>query len=114
MYVHTVVFPEDEQDNREKNLIDKLVLSVFNDNVLSPDPISRIYFMTSDRHSGIDQQSYNEMHSIFHQNLTLLGKTFQSVYEQSPGFPKMYYAKNEGIFSFNDNSGNRLVLDRVE
>ena len=113
-FAQFVDFVEQEQDLKEDRLVDKMGLSIFNDSIPSPDPISRIVLMTAERQSPYDQDQYNMGTSVQHDSLTIMGKTFYDVFEQKVGSPKLYYTKADGIVSFTDIKGRHLVLDRVE
>lgn len=113
-YAQFVDFVEGEQDLSEENLTDKIGLSIFNDSIPTPVPITRIVLMTSPKNSSYSQSGYNHQRTIYHDSLTILGKVFYDLYEQRDGTPPMYYTKKEGVVSFADIQGTRLILDRVE
>lgn len=113
-FAQFVDFVEQEQDLVVANLVDKIGLSIFNDSIPSNVPISRIVLLTSSKESTYNQIEYNNSSSVTYDSLDIMGKVFYDVYEQRDGSPKLYYTKVDGIVSFTDIKGRKLVLDRVE
>ena len=114
-YARVIDFVEDETVFQEKNLVDRIGITVFDDTSVIPSGvISRLILMTSSRESNIDQAVYNNENSILHPTITIFGETFLNVFELKLGAPKIYFTKDHGVVSFTDNSGRRMVLDRIE
>ena len=114
-YARVIDFVEDETVFQEKNLVDRIGITVFDDTSVIPSGvISRLILMTSSRESDIDQAVYNNENSILHPTITIFGETFLNVFELKLGAPKIYFTKDHGVVSFTDNSGRRMVLDRIE
>lgn len=112
-YAQVTDYLDGEDNFKIHRLADILKLTVFDDNS-PPDYLSRICIITSSRGGSLDQSVYNAEQYIEHDSLVLLNKKFFQVFEQKQGLTKMYYTQKEGIVSFTDNTGLRLVLDRTE
>lgn len=112
-YAQIVDFLDEEQSFEEDHLADILKLSVFDD-TSPPDILGRICIMTSTRGGSLNQEDYNSHQFIEHDSLVLLNTRFYNVFEQKQGFGRMYYTITEGIVSFTDINGVKLILDRTE
>jgi hypothetical protein len=112
-YAQVVGFLDGEDSFEKGNIVDILKMSIYDDN-MNPDIVGRICIITSDREGAIDQETYNATQFIVRDSVVLLNKTFYNVYEQKVGAKKLYYSPDTGVVSFTDNSGTKLVLDRIE
>ncbi|HUR32088.1 MAG TPA: hypothetical protein VMZ69_11705 [Saprospiraceae bacterium] len=108
-----ISFTEQEEDLFTQNLVDRLAIFVY-DSLTSNSDASMIQLMTSPKESQENQMDYNNLTSTFYDSLTIMTKQFYNVYEQKNGKPKMYYTKEQGVISFTDNQGIKLVLERIE
>jgi len=114
VYVHRVDFIEGEQSIVEEKLVDKLVLSIFNDSIPTGIPVGRIRIMTSPKQSNYSQPDYNSTFSIYYDSIVIFDRTYYEVLEERSDHPKIYYNTAQGVVAFADHTGRRYVLDHTE
>jgi len=112
-YAQLIGYLDGDQSLAKDHLVDIFKISIIDDNI-PLEHLSRICIITSDRGGAIDQETYNAAQFIVRDSVVLLNKTFYNVYEQKEGTKKLYYSPDTGAVSFTDNSGTKLVLDRIE
>jgi len=113
-FVQRVDFIMGETNLEENNLVDRLLISIFNDASIGADTLSRIYLVTSEKESEYDKTKLNETFVSYLDSIEIYQKKYYNVMETKSHQIKLYYTKKEGVISFTDNQGKKIVLSHWE